>query len=134
MYKKPNILVCVTKQITCENLIKEGYLLKKDIENSELYILHITNKNLTENDESIIHLFDIGKKYDATMSIVSGNNPISEIKKYVKKNKISHIIVGETRYQNPYKSTMYKLQKELGDFAEVIVVPIQESYLSEDLI
>ncbi|PLS19579.1 universal stress protein UspA [Bacillus sp. M6-12] len=128
-----NILVCVTKQNTVKHLITHG-LKMKEKSNGDLFVLHVTKKPLTELANEIQFFYDICKEYDANFGVIHSDSIVKAITKYVKENQIDKIIMGETRQENPRKSTMYKLQSALYGIAEIVLVPIREDRHYKDVI
>ncbi|QUH21761.1 hypothetical protein [Alkaliphilus sp. B6464] len=131
---KQKILVCVTKQASCERLIKKGYELLK--ETGELHVIHITRKLLRQCDgESIDHLFSISKKYSATMNIVVSENTIEEINKFILKNKINTVVLGESlARKNSAKDMATKIIKGIDKNIEFELVPCEYNIWDKDVV
>lgn len=128
-----NILVCVTKQDTAKHLIEKGMKMKVGQE-GELFILHVTKKDIQHLAEEIDYFYTICKSYDAGFGVIHSDSIIKSIVKYVKERDIDKIVLGMTRQQNLKDSTMFRLQQALHGLAEIVIVPIQEEYNLKDVI
>lgn len=129
-----SVLVCVTKQKTCEALIEMGSEIRNKSENSDLYILHVTKSKTIGTDDNISYLFNVSSKYDANMSIIFNNSFLNCIEEFVKKNQIKHIVLGETRQSDKSNSTMFKIKEKFDEFVDITVLPVQENIEYENII
>lgn len=128
-----NILVCVTKKETAKELIERGMKLKSSHE-GELFILHVTKKEIHHLSREIEYFYSLCKSYDAEFGVIHSDNVIKSIIKHVKEKDIDKIILGVTRQPNPKDSTLFRLQTALHGMAETIIVPIRETYELRDVI
>ena len=101
-----NILVCVTKQKTCERLIRKAaeYIID---ENTLLFVIHVVGNSCNfldssnENEgEALEYLFGISKSVGAQLSVLKSDNIIETIINYAIDNKIGKIFLGESHYEN----------------------------------
>lgn len=94
-----NIMVCVTKQRTCERLIQYGRLLRDKL-NGELHIIHVAGEGInflgyTKEPEALEYLFDISKKAGADLTVLRSKNIEDTIFGFIEENCINHIVLGE---------------------------------------
>jgi len=94
-----NVLVCVTKQKTCERLIKEASK-RKDV-NGNLRVLHVAKNtwNILDNDrqsEALEYLFKISKEYNADMTMLRADNISETIADFAIKNEIDLVVLGQS--------------------------------------
>ena len=67
-----NVLVCVTQQKTCENLIRAGARIISEDEKNNLFVIHVVNEkdkllyNLSDGD-ALEYLFKITKDVGADL-------------------------------------------------------------------
>ena len=101
-----NILVCVTKQKTCERLIKAAS--QRKAEDGNLHVLHVAKNswNILDNareSEAIEYLFKISKLYDAKMTMLRADNISDTIANFANKNNIHLIVLGATLNAEEHK-------------------------------
>ena len=131
MIKK--VAVCVTKQKTCERLIKRGSKIAG--KNGELYVLHVTAKELaTVNCDVIQHLFDVSKKYGAQMSIMHSNNVFEAINDFIHENDINKIVLGESLEASTKTDMTFTISDNLPKKVKPIVVPVEYNYWDQDVV
>ncbi len=115
-----NIMVCVTQQKTCENLIKAGYELSKDVESSSLYVIHVVNENdkllfnLSDGD-ALEYLFEITKELGADLVVKRSRNVISTLVDFAEEKGITHIVMGSASEITATKNFEQKLKRKLPD-------------------
>ena len=95
---KPRIMVCVTRQRTCERLIQAGAHMARQL-GANLFVVHVvkTGSHFLGNDEegeALEYLFRISKAFGADMSVLRADNVLEKLVKYAKMNKISLIVMG----------------------------------------
>jgi K+-sensing histidine kinase KdpD len=128
-----NILICVTKQNTVKRLIEKGLKLKEKT-NGEIFVLHVTKKDISHFADEVQFLYDICNQYNANFGVIHSDSIVKTITRYVKENNIDKIILGETRQDNPRQSTMFKLQSALYGIADIMIVPVREDKTYKDVI
>jgi len=113
-----NVLVCVTQQKTCENLIRAGAkLLSEDGDNS-LYVIHVVNENdkllynLSDGD-ALEYLFEITKEVGADLIVRRSKDVIKTILEFAEEKKITHIVLGNSQDKDSSKNFAGKLKKKL---------------------
>ncbi|AGC69314.1 universal stress protein domain-containing protein [Thermoclostridium stercorarium subsp. stercorarium DSM 8532] len=120
-----NVLVCVTKQKTCERLIKAASKLKA--KNGNLRVLHVAKNswNILDNSresEALEYLFKVSKEYNADMTVLRSDNISKTIADFAKNNGIDLIVLGQSN--NEQENKFYKqLCNLLKDEINIEVIP-----------
>lgn len=120
-----NIMVCVTQQKTCENLIKIGYDFFKAENCDSLYVIHVVNENdkllfnLTDGD-ALEYLFEITKELGADLVIRRSKNVINTLVDFAIEKEITHIVLGSSSELTATKNFGDKLRKKLPDIQFVV--------------
>lgn len=101
-----NVLVCVTKQKTCERLIRAAS--KRKDENGNLHVLHVAKNswNILDNNresEALDYLFKISKVYNADMTMLRADNISETIADFAKKNEIDLVVLGQSMNEQENK-------------------------------
>ena len=125
--EKANIMVCVTQQKTCDRLIQYGNNILGD-NNGELFIIHVAHYKFnflghTKEGDALEYLYEKALEYDANLTVVRSNDVAETLANQVKKNKITHIIVGESGETDMNSNIVNLLGKKLGNIAELLVIP-----------
>ncbi len=116
-----NVLVCVTQQKTCENLIRLGVKLLNEVSsdgNSNLYVIHVVNEkdkllyNLSDGD-AIEYLFEITKEVGASLVVKRSKDVIQTIADFALEKEITHVVIGSSNVQDSSKSFLGKLKRKL---------------------
>ena len=124
-----NVLVCVTKQKSCDRLIRYGRELA-DGEGGELFIVHIAHyafKILGQEEESdaLEYLYQKSLEYGANLTIVRSNNVLATLVSLVGKHNISKVVLGESR-EPKEKSMVEGFRQMVGDRVLLIIVPPED--------
>ena len=95
-----NVMVCVTQQKTCDRLIRYGNDILGD-NKGELFIIHVAHYKFnflgnTKEGEALEYLYEKALEYGANLTVVRSNDVLETLADLVKKNKITHIVVGES--------------------------------------
>ena len=113
-----NVLVCVTQQKTCENLIRAGVKISsEDVENS-LFVIHVVNENdklfynLSDGD-ALEYLFEITKEVGADLVIRRSKDVIKTLVDFAGEKEITHVVLGSSQDQDPSKNFAIKLKRKL---------------------
>ena len=120
-------MVCVTQQKTCDRLIQYGYeLLGKD--DGELYIIHVAHYEFkflgsTKEGEALEYLYQKALEYGANLTVVRSNHVLDTLFDLVTKNKISHVILGESGETKSESNLITKFENRIKGIAELIVIP-----------
>ena len=123
IYQK--VLVCVTKQKTCERLIKAASKLKA--KEGNLRVLHVAKNswNILDNSkesEALEYLFKVSKEYDADMTMLRSDNISKTIADFAKNNGIDLVVLGQSN--NEQENKFYKqLCTLLKDEITIEVIP-----------
>ena len=127
MGKKINILICVTRQKTCERLIKVG----RDTAgngNAQLYAVHVAKKGVNflgnpDEGEALDYLFQVSKEAGAEMTVLRSEHVVDTLVEFARKSDISVVVLGESAGNtNRDKSIINELKSKLPDL-EFIIVP-----------
>jgi K+-sensing histidine kinase KdpD len=113
-----NVLVCVTQQKTCENLIRVGAKLSSEDDNNSLYVIHVVNEkdkllyNLSDGD-ALEYLFEITKEVGADLIIRRSKDVIKTLVDFAEEKGITHIVLGNSQEKDPSKNFVGKLKRKL---------------------
>jgi K+-sensing histidine kinase KdpD len=121
-----NILVCVTQQKTCERLIKKAASLRNEY-GGDLFVIHVAKNdwNFLDNKkegEALEYLFGISKSVGANLSVLKSDEIVKTIADFVRANKISCIIMGESKSDHKENRFFKELKKMLNN-VEIEVIP-----------
>ena len=122
-----NVMVCVTQQKTCDRLIRYGNDILGD-NKGELFIIHVAHYKFnflgnTKEGEALEYLYEKALEYGANLTVVRSNDVLETLADLVKKNKITHIVVGESGETDNTGNLVNRLEKKLGNKAELVVIP-----------
>lgn len=93
-------VVCVTNQYECERLIKAGRIAA-DLSNTNLRVINVSSPDLSKlNFAALEYLYGVSKQYDAEMSIIYSDDAYHTLVRYIKQNKATHVITGESDGKN----------------------------------
>lgn len=121
--KEKRVMVCVTKQKTCERLIK--YASRISGKDGSLFVVHVTPKEIpVSNSEVLQHLFNVSKKYYAQMSIIHSKDILSTILNYTKKHDINILVLGESLERQTENNMAKKIQENLNETVKPLIVPL----------
>lgn len=122
-----NVMVCVTQQKTCDRLIKYGHdFLGK--ETGELFIIHVAHYQFhflgnSKEGEALEYLYEKAMEYGANLTVVRSNDVLDTLIDLVDKNKITHIILGESGEMQSSSNLVKQLEKRIAGLADLVVVP-----------
>ncbi|HZK57189.1 MAG TPA: universal stress protein [Clostridia bacterium] len=121
-----NIMVCVTKQKTCERLIQSGVKIKEK-RGGNLFVVHVapTGWNFLGNSsegEALDYLFEISKSVGADMTVLRSSEVVETITDFCKNNDISIVVLGESPGVSGHDNIISKLRKKLQPKVEISVV------------
>lgn len=119
-----NIMVCVTQQKTCENLIRKGYEIYTENVNdptlNSLYVIHVVNENdkllfnLSDGD-ALEYLFEITKQLGADLVVKRSKDVIKTLVDFASEKSITHIVIGNTTDITASRHFEQKLRRKLAD-------------------
>lgn len=126
MNRENNIMVCVTKQKTCEKLIQSGVKIKEQ-RGGDLFVVHVapTGWNFLGNSkegEALDYLFEISKAVGADMTVLRSSEVVKTITDFCVKNNITIIVMGESPEISEDNNIILKLSKKLDKNVELEVV------------
>lgn len=126
MKAKKNIMVCVTKQKTCERLIKRGVKIKEQ-KGGSLFVVHVapTGWNFLGNSkegEALDYLFEISKSVGADMTVLRSSKVVDSIVEFCKNNSIATVVLGKSPEVAEDDNIILKLGKILEPEVELEVV------------
>jgi len=120
-------MICVTQQKTCERLIKYGYDFLGD-EVGELFIIHVTHHEFkflgnSKEGEALEYLYEKALEYGANLTVVRSDHILNTLVELVHKNKITHVILGESGEQQVASNLSTLFEQKIKAQAELIVIP-----------
>lgn len=124
-----NILVCVTKQRTCQRLIDYGKALMS--EGDALHIVHVAGSDYTflgdtEEHRALEYLYEKAREAGAELTVLKSDDAAATLAGIVKDNKVTQVITGAPQGPLVLDSFLTRLRAKLGNAAELIVVPAEE--------
>lgn len=127
MDDRSGVMVCVTKQKTCERLIKAGVKVREQ-QGGELFVVHVapTGWNILGNSkegEALDYLFEISKSVGANMTVLRSSEVVKSIVDFCVKNNIQTIILGESLETSAENNFVIKLSKKLCKGIEIKIIP-----------
>ena len=126
MGSRQNVLICVTRQRSCERLIRVGYERSKTT-GGKPYVIHVAplGENFLGNPkegEALDYLFHISKQVGAEMTVLRSNEVVDVLSSFSQKHNIGIIILGEPPSCQGKSDIIRKLKNKLSD-VEFIIVP-----------
>ncbi|MCL1981836.1 MAG: universal stress protein [Clostridiales bacterium] len=124
---KKNVMVCVTQQKTCDRLIQYGHDFLGD-DNGELFIIHVAHYEFkflgsTKEGEALEYLYQKALEYGANLTVVRSNHVLDTLVDLVEKNKISHVVLGESGEIRNENNIIMQFENKIKGIAELIVIP-----------
>lgn len=115
--KNSKVMVCVTRQKTCERLIKIGSKIVRD-EKGDLFIIHVTKEgtnflNNPREGEALEYLFQIARDIGAEMTVTHSNNVMNTLVEFAKRNEITTIVLGESPRSKSDNNILLQLEQML---------------------
>lgn len=122
-----NIMVCVTKQKTCQRLIDYGKKMM-DSDRDQLYIIHVADSQYnflgnSEEGKALEYLYEKSREVGANLTVEKSDDVLTTLAEIVNKNNINKIIAGESGESSGSDSFLDKLENRVSDQAKIIVVP-----------
>lgn len=110
-------MVCVTRQKTCERLIKIGKAIA-DENNAEFSVVHVVKTGVNflgskDEGEALDYLFGISKQSGADMTVLRSDNEVNTLVEFAKKNKISEIVMGASPNTENETNIISEMQSKL---------------------
>ncbi len=122
-----NVMVCVTQQKTCDRLIHYGHEFLGN-QKGELFIIHVAHYSIkflgnSKEGEALEYLYEKALEYGANLTVVRSKDVLETLSDLVTKNKITHVIVGESGEAEMKSNMVEQLRKKIEVNAELVVVP-----------
>ncbi|HKL42189.1 MAG TPA: universal stress protein [Clostridia bacterium] len=111
------IMVCVTQQKSCENLIKKGSELVED-PSDEIFVIHVIKdgwRYFSEMKESdaLEYLYTVSKEADAELIVYKSDNIEKTLSEKAKENQIDTIVLGESLEKKKQQNMIERLKKQI---------------------
>ena len=122
-----NVMVCVTQQKTCDRLIRFGNeFLGTD--SGELFIIHVAHYEFnflgnSKEGDALEYLYEKALEFGANLTVVRSNDVLETLVDLIEKNKITHIIVGESGESESKSNKVKQLEQRIANKAELVVIP-----------
>lgn len=115
MERYQTIMVCVTRQKTCERLISEAYQLDPE---AHLHVVNVIPEDGRFMDdpnegEALEYLFDISKKYHADMTVLKSADVLQTLADYANDNHADCVVIGKSPTDDGENSFLFRLQRHL---------------------
>lgn len=122
-----NIMVCVTKQKTCQRLIDYGKELAVD-DDDQLFVIHVSGNRdqilgSTEEGEALEFLYEKAKEAGASLTVEKSDDVLRTLTDIVKKNQITDVIVGQSGEKLVLDGFLSSFRKKLKGRARLTVLP-----------
>lgn len=121
-----NVMVCVTKQKTCDRLIEYGEKLV-DSEGS-LLIIHVSKTEEkflgnSKESEALKYLYEKAMEKSANLIVLKSDNIQDTLAGQAIENGIKKIIVGASNKEETEGEFIKKLRSKIDEDIDLIVVP-----------
>lgn len=120
------VLVCVTRQISCERLIRHGADMAKQA-NLALNIVHVAGNGASllgnpSESEAIDYLFTIAKQHGANLNVLRSDNVLDTLTRLARESKAASIVMGESRQSiKEDESIIWRLRAAMPDIQVHVV-------------
>ena len=123
-----NIMVCVTKQRTCQRLIDYGCSIMED--GDSLHIIHVAEKDYnflgdSEESRALEFLYESARAVGADLTVLKSDDVFGTLCQLVAENEISKVIIGTAPETDVKSGFLARLQSKLNGRAKIIVVPAE---------
>jgi K+-sensing histidine kinase KdpD len=120
-------MVCVTRQKTCDRLIKYGRELLEG-EQGELLIIHVARSQYkflggAEDGAALDYLYEKAKEYGASLTVLKSDDVLETLTAQVRKNNVNIVVIGESREGGAPSNMVAKLKEQLANDASLLVIP-----------
>lgn len=111
------IMVCVTQQKSCENLIKKGSELVED-PSDEIFVIHVIKdgwRYFSEMKESdaLEYLYTVSKEVNAELIVYKSDNIEKTLSEKAKENNIDTIVLGQSLEEKKQQNMIKRLKKQI---------------------
>lgn len=123
---RQDVLICVTRQKSCERLILKGYD-ESEKNGGKPHVIHVApiGENFLGNPregEALDYLFHISKEVGAEMTVLRSDEVVDVLTDFSKKNDIGVLVLGESPRSKEGYDIIEKLKTKLSG-VEIVVVP-----------
>lgn len=123
------IMVCVTKQKTCQRLIDYGKGLMTSPEDS-MHIIHVAESDYnflgdTEEHRALEYLYEKAREAGAELTVLKSDDVVGTLVQIVEQNDITKVVAGAANEIDVASGFMYRLRMRLNGKADLVVVPIE---------
>lgn len=123
------ILVCVTKQKTCQRLIDFGKQLMASPDDS-MHIIHVAESDYnflgdSEEHRALEYLYDKAREAGAELTVLKSDDVVGTLGHIVEQNEITKVVAGAANEIDVASGFMYRLRMRLAGKADLVVVPIE---------
>ncbi len=120
------IMVCVTKQKTCQRLIEYGKALKTS-DDDTMHIVHVAGVDYnflgdSEEGRALDFLYEKAREAGADLLVLKSDDVLETISGVVKDNRIDKIVVGVSREEKGFDGFIDNLKNAVRNRATVYVV------------
>lgn len=125
MQNRRDVLICVTRQKSCERLILTGYEQTKK-NGGKPHVIHVApiGENFLGNPregEALDYLFHISKEVGAKMTVLRSDEVVDILTDFSLKNKIGVIVLGESPNPGDRCDIIEELKVKLPKVGFVVV-------------
>ena len=124
------VLVCVTRQVSCERLIRRGAELSAQA-CSALKIVHVAAPGASllgnpSESEALDFLFTAAKQNGADLSVLRSDNVLETLTRIAREYKASAIVMGESRQNiKEDESIIWRLRTALPDLQVHVIASFE---------
>ena len=116
--KVERAMVCVTRQKTCERLIREGARIARE-EGKLFSVVHVVRSGETalgnaEEGEALEYLFTVSKQFGADMTMIRSDELIKALVNYATGNNVKIMILGVSG-ENGQEELVKSLRRQLPE-------------------
>ncbi len=122
-----NIMVCVTRQKTCQRLIDYGRALMES-EEDRLFVIHVARENENflgnrEEGEALEFLYEKAKKAGASLTVERSSDVLKTLADIAEKNDVNRVVAGQSGENGQGAGFLDKLERRLSGKADLVVLP-----------
>lgn len=122
-----NIMVCVTKQRTCQRLIDHGKTLMGS--DDTIHIIHVAGSDYnflgdSEENKALEFLYEKSREVGADLTVLKSDDTILTLCSLAKENEITKMVVGASgEVAESASSFLGELRTRLDKAVELIILP-----------
>lgn len=122
-----NIMVCVTKQRTCQRLIDYGKTLMSS--DDTIHIIHVAGSDYnflgdSEENKALEFLYEKSREVGADLTVLKSDDTILTLCSLAKENEITKMVVGASgEVAESASSFLGELRTRLDKAVELIILP-----------